>query len=99
VRITFLLLLVLVLIFLTGCFGPPIVKMGELTVTAVDVATVPVKRKIIKEVTNQGDDTWKTENQKDTMTGCYGKCDKKEKFQTVSIHTQTVTVQNGENTK
>lgn len=89
--------LLLSFIFLTGCFGPPIIQMAGLTVTAVDVATMPIKRKIIKEVTDQGDDTWQTTvNQKDITTGCYGKCDKKKEYQ---IHTQTATVQTGDNTR
>ena len=35
---------------LTGCFGPPIVKLAGLSVTAVDVATIPIKNDIRKEV-------------------------------------------------
>ena len=89
--------LLLSFMFLTGCFGPPIVQMAGLTVTAVDVATVPIKRKILKEVTEQGDDKWQTTvNQKDITTGCYGKCDKKKEM---LIDTQTDIVQSGDSTK
>tara|TARA_B100000035_G_C20629548_1_gene391698 strand:+ start:209 stop:364 length:156 start_codon:yes stop_codon:yes gene_type:complete len=35
---------------LTGCFGPPIVKIAGLSVTAIDVATIPIKNDIRKEV-------------------------------------------------
>jgi hypothetical protein len=35
---------------LTGCFGPPIMYVGGLTVTAVDIASIPAKNKIRKEI-------------------------------------------------
>ncbi len=37
---------------LTGCFGPPIMKVAGLSVTAVDVATIPIKNEVRKEVMN-----------------------------------------------
>jgi len=43
-------LLIIVCLMLTGCFGPPIVKLAGLSVTAVDVATIPIKNDIRKEV-------------------------------------------------
>lgn len=43
-------LLIIVCLMLTGCFGPPIVKIAGLSVTAVDVATIPIKNDIRKEV-------------------------------------------------
>ena len=35
---------------LTGCFGPPIMYVGGLTVTAVDIASIPIKNKMRKEI-------------------------------------------------
>lgn len=43
-------LLIIVCLILTGCFGPPIVKIAGLSVTAVDVATIPIKNEVTKEV-------------------------------------------------
>lgn len=43
-------LLIIVCLMLTGCFGPPIVKIAGLSVTAVDVATIPIKSEVRKEV-------------------------------------------------
>lgn len=43
-------LLIIVCLMLTGCFGPPIVKIAGLSVTAIDVATIPIKNDIRKEV-------------------------------------------------
>lgn len=43
-------LLIIVCLMLTGCFGPPIVKIAGLSVTAVDVATIPIKNEVRKEV-------------------------------------------------
>lgn len=37
---------------LTGCFGPPIMKVAGLSVTVVDVATIPIKNEVRKEVMN-----------------------------------------------
>ena len=43
-------LLIIVCLMLTGCFGPPIVKIAGLSVTAIDVATIPIKNEVRKEV-------------------------------------------------
>lgn len=43
-------LLMLICLMLTGCFGPPIVKIAGLSVTAIDVATIPIKNEVRKEV-------------------------------------------------
>ena len=43
-------LLIIVCLMLTGCFGPPIVKIAGLSVAAIDVATIPIKNDIRKEV-------------------------------------------------
>ena len=45
-------LLMLICLMLTGCFGPPIMKVAGLSVTAVDVATIPIKNEVRKEVMN-----------------------------------------------
>ena len=42
-------LLIVTCLMLTGCFGPPIMYVGGLTVTAVDIASIPAKNKIRKE--------------------------------------------------
>jgi hypothetical protein len=46
---------------LTGCFGPPIMYVGGLTVTVVDIASIPAKNKIRKEII-------KNENEKKALT-------------------------------
>tara|TARA_E500000081_G_C5844375_1_gene223501 strand:- start:246 stop:428 length:183 start_codon:yes stop_codon:yes gene_type:complete len=43
-------LLIVTCLMLTGCFGPPIMYVGGLTVTAVDIASIPAKNKIRKEI-------------------------------------------------
>ena len=43
-------LLIIVCLMLTGCFGPPIVKIAGLSVTAIDVPTIQFKNDIRKEV-------------------------------------------------
>jgi len=43
-------LLIVTCLMLTGCFGPPILYVGGLTVTAVDIASIPAKNKIRKEI-------------------------------------------------
>ncbi len=45
-------LLMLICFMLTGCFGPPIVKVAGLSVTAIDIATMPIKNEVRKEVMN-----------------------------------------------
>lgn len=44
-------LLIVTCLMLTGCFGPPIMYVGGLTVTAVDIASIPIKNKMRKEIT------------------------------------------------
>ena len=43
-------LLIVTCLMLTGCFGPPIMYVGGLTVTAVDIASIPIKNKMRKEI-------------------------------------------------
>jgi hypothetical protein len=43
-------LLIVTCLMLTGCFGPPIMYVGGLTVTAVDIASIPAKNKIRKQI-------------------------------------------------
>ena len=54
-------LLIVTCLMLTGCFGPPIMYVGGLTVTAVDIASIPAKNKIRKEII-------KNENEKKALT-------------------------------
>lgn len=43
-------ILIVTCLMLTGCFGPPIMYVGGLTVTAVDIASIPIKNKMRKEI-------------------------------------------------
>tara|TARA_B100001094_G_C18122141_1_gene767462 strand:- start:1058 stop:1246 length:189 start_codon:yes stop_codon:yes gene_type:complete len=54
-------LLIVTCLMLTGCFGPPIMYVGGLTVTVVDIASIPAKNKIRKEII-------KNENEKKALT-------------------------------
>lgn len=44
------LLLFVTCLMLTGCFGPSIMYVGGLSITVVDVASIPAKNKIRKHV-------------------------------------------------